>query len=99
MAAMVMIGRRMTNDDERPTVADGVHDDGDAQLRVHPGHDWFYVLEGVVTLHLGNRRIEVKPGEAAEFATMTPHTRVAKKKPAEVVMLFDHQGQRAHADD
>ena len=69
------------------------------QLRVHPGHDWFYVLEGVVTLHLGNRRIEVNAGEAAEFATMTPHALVAEKEPAETIMLFDHEGQRAHAND
>jgi len=68
------------------------------ELRVHPGHDWFYVVDGEVTLYLGDREIEVQTGEAAEFTTMTPHAVAARNQPAEVIMLFDHQGQRAHAD-
>ena len=42
-------------------------------LRVHPGHDWFFVLSGTVVLWLGDREIVVAQGEAAEFSTMTPH--------------------------
>ena len=42
--------------------------------RVHPGHDWFFVIEGRVRLLLGEREIIVEAGEAAEFATMTPHS-------------------------
>ena len=41
--------------------------------RVHPGHDWFLVLEGRVRLWLGERQIDVDAGEAAEFSTMVPH--------------------------
>ena len=43
------------------------------EQRVHPGHDWFFVLEGRVLLRLGEREIVVEAGEAAEFSTMTPH--------------------------
>jgi DNA-binding XRE family transcriptional regulator/quercetin dioxygenase-like cupin family protein len=64
--------------------------------RVHPGHDWFFVLEGRVRLLLGEREIVVETGEAAEFATMTPHALGAIDGPAELVMIFDRDGQRAH---
>ena len=64
--------------------------------RVHPGHDWFFVLEGRVRLWLGDREITVETGEAAEFATMTPHAFAAVGGPAEVITIFDRDGQRAH---
>jgi transcriptional regulator with XRE-family HTH domain len=64
--------------------------------RVHPGHDWFFVLAGRVRLLLGEREITVHAGEAAEFATMTPHTFTAIDGPAELITIFDRDGQRAH---
>jgi transcriptional regulator with XRE-family HTH domain len=64
--------------------------------RVHPGHDWFFVLEGRVRLVLGDREVTVETGEAAEFATMTPHSIQAIDEAAELIMIFDRDGQRAH---
>jgi transcriptional regulator with XRE-family HTH domain len=64
--------------------------------RVHPGHDWFFVLEGRVRLLLGGREIIVESGEAAEFATMTPHAFAAIDGPAELITIFDRDGHRAH---
>ena len=64
--------------------------------RVHPGYDWFVVLEGRVRLWLGDREIDVSTGEAAEFSTMTPHSFSALHEPAELIMIFDREGQRAH---
>ncbi|WP_241248920.1 XRE family transcriptional regulator [Rhodococcus sp. X156] len=64
--------------------------------RVHPGHDWMFVLSGRVRLTLGEREIVVETGEAAEFSTMTPHAVDALDGPAELVMVFDRDGQRAH---
>jgi len=66
------------------------------EQRVHPGHDWFFVIEGRVRLSLGEREITVETGEAAEFATMTPHAFAALDRPAELIMIFDRDGQRAH---
>jgi transcriptional regulator with XRE-family HTH domain len=66
------------------------------QQAVHPGHDWFFVLSGRVRLRLGDREILVQAGEAAEFETMTPHGFEADGEPAEVIMIFDRDGQRAH---
>ena len=67
-----------------------------ADQRVHPGHDWFFVIEGRVRLSLGDRQITVEEGEAAEFTTMTPHAFAAIGRPAEIIMIFDRDGQRAH---
>ncbi|MER7765200.1 XRE family transcriptional regulator [Streptomyces sp. NPDC097619] len=64
--------------------------------RVHPGHDWLLVLEGRLRLWLGERRIDVEAGEAAEFATMVPHAFTALGGPVELIMVFDREGQRAH---
>ncbi len=70
--------------------------DRPSEPRVHPGHDWFYVLEGRIRLQLGDRVIMVEAGEAAEFSTMTPHAIDAHDGPAEVLMVFDRDGHRAH---
>ncbi|MET7422869.1 helix-turn-helix transcriptional regulator [Dactylosporangium sp. NPDC005555] len=67
-----------------------------AELRVHPGKDWFTVLSGVVVLRLGERTILVEAGQAAEFSTMTPHAFGAHGGPAEILCIFDHDGQRTH---
>ena len=66
------------------------------EQQVHPGHDWLFVTLGRVCLSLGDRRIVVDTGEAAEFSTMTPHATVAIDGPAELIMIFDRDGQRAH---
>lgn len=70
--------------------------DAPPERRVHPGHDWLFVLQGRVRLWLGERRLDVAAGEAAEFATMVPHAVTALDAPAELVMVFDREGQRAH---
>ncbi|HEY5303009.1 MAG TPA: XRE family transcriptional regulator [Acidimicrobiales bacterium] len=66
------------------------------EQKVHPGHDWFFVMEGRVLLALGDREIIIETGQAAEFATMTPHAFAALDGPAELIMIFDRDGQRAH---
>ena len=63
---------------------------------VHPGRDWFYVLEGTVRLVLGGRERLVHAGEAAEFSTMTPHWMGAHGGPAEILAILDREGERAH---
>jgi DNA-binding XRE family transcriptional regulator len=66
------------------------------QQRVHPGHDWLFVLTGRIRLALGEREVIVDAGEAADFATMTPHAFTAVDGPAELLMIFDRDGQHAH---
>ena len=69
---------------------------GTRELRVHPGKDWFTVLSGTIVLVLGERTIVVEAGQAAEFSTMIPHAFGARGGPAEVLCIFDHDGQRSH---
>ena len=69
---------------------------GTDELRVHPGKDWFTVLSGTVVLLLGERTILVEAGQAAEFSTMIPHAVGAHNGPAEILCIFDHDGQRTH---
>jgi transcriptional regulator with XRE-family HTH domain len=44
-----------------------------AELPVHEGQDWMYVLSGRLRLILGEKDFTIKPGEAVEFSTWTPH--------------------------
>lgn len=69
-------------------------DSGDP--RVHPGYEWFTVLSGIVKLQLGTRTILVHAGQAVEFSTMTPHRLAAHQGPAELLTIFDHDGEQAH---
>lgn len=66
------------------------------EQRVHPGHDWFYVLDGTVRLRLGDREVLVETGQAASFDTMTPHSISGHGKAAELLTILDHHGERAH---
>jgi transcriptional regulator with XRE-family HTH domain len=65
-------------------------------LKVHPGRDWLYVLEGTARLVLGDTVHLVGPGHAAEFNTMTPHWIAGHVRPVDVLMIFDHHGEQAH---
>jgi transcriptional regulator with XRE-family HTH domain len=63
----------------------------------HEGYEWMYVLSGRLRLRLGEHDFVMKPGEAAEFDTRTPHWfGSAGAEPAEVLVLFGPQGERAH---
>lgn len=64
--------------------------------QVHPGRDWFYVLEGTVRLLLGDREFLVEAGQAAEFDTMTPHWIAGYGAPVEILTIFDRDGEHAH---
>jgi transcriptional regulator with XRE-family HTH domain len=42
-------------------------------LKVHEGYEWIYVLNGELRLLLSDQDFILRPGEAAEFDTRTPH--------------------------
>lgn len=64
--------------------------------QIHPGRDWFYVLEGTACLLLGDREHLVEVGQAAEFNTMTPHWIAGHGGPVEILTIFDRDGEQAH---
>ena len=70
---------------------------GEPEPQVHEGYEWLYVLEGRLRLVLGDRDLELAPGEAAEFDTRVPHWfGAADPRPVELLVLFGKQGERAH---
>lgn len=65
--------------------------------RVHDGYDWVYVLSGRLRLLLGDKDLELAPGEAAEFDTQIPHAiGSADGKRVEVLSIFGADGERIH---
>ena len=72
-------------------------DDDEPDLRTHEGYDWAFVLDGQLRLVLGTHDLILKPGEAAEFDTRTPHWFGATSSgPVEFLSLVGKQGERAH---
>lgn len=67
-----------------------------ADLPVHEGQEWMYVLSGQLRLILGERDFIIKPGEAVEFSTWTPHWFGTVDGPVEAIMIFDVHGERLH---
>jgi transcriptional regulator with XRE-family HTH domain len=67
-----------------------------AELPVHEGHEWIYVLSGRLRLRLGADEFVVEPGEAVEFSTLTPHWFGAADGAVEAIAIFGAQGQRVH---
>jgi transcriptional regulator with XRE-family HTH domain len=72
-------------------------DEPDGEQQSHEGYEWMYVLSGRLRLRLGEHDFVMKPGEAAEFDTRTPHWfGSAGPEPAELLVLFGPQGERIH---
>lgn len=67
------------------------------EQQTHEGYEWMYVLNGRLRLRLGELDLILKPGEAAEFDTHTPHWYgSAGARPVELLVLFGPQGERMH---
>ena len=64
--------------------------------RVHPGHEWLYVLAGTVRLQLDGVDHLLGVGEAAEFSTLVPHWMGGHGGPAELLMIGGPHGERIH---
>ncbi|QNE20580.1 helix-turn-helix transcriptional regulator [Kribbella qitaiheensis] len=72
-------------------------DSQEPELRTHEGFDWAYVLNGTLRVVLGEHDMMLKPGEAVEFDTRTPHWFGATGAgPVEYLSLVGKQGERAH---
>ncbi|MFI6697954.1 helix-turn-helix domain-containing protein [Streptomyces sp. NPDC050509] len=58
-------------------------------VRVHPGEEWLYVLDGRLRLSLGDTPHLLGPGDSAHFDSLTPH-RIAAAGPEGTELLFVH---------
>ncbi|MGE7435910.1 MULTISPECIES: helix-turn-helix domain-containing protein [Kitasatospora] len=61
----------------------------DAVVRVHPGEEWLYVLQGRLRLTLGEQIHLLEVGDCAHFDSLTPH-RIAADSTDGVELLFMH---------
>ncbi|WP_396921062.1 helix-turn-helix domain-containing protein [Mycolicibacterium sp.] len=66
------------------------------EFPVHEGRDWMYVLSGQLRLILGDQDFIVKPGEAVEFSTWTPHWFGVVDGPVEAITIFGPHGEQLH---
>ncbi|MCP3753378.1 helix-turn-helix domain-containing protein [Streptomyces sp. TBY4] len=69
-----------------------VHVHGRSQgelVRVHPGEEWLYVLQGRLRLHLGETEYLLEPGDSAHFDSLTAH-RIGAASAAGAELLFVH---------
>ncbi len=67
-----------------------------AELPVHDGQEWLYVLSWHLRLLLGDRDFTIKPGEAVEFSTWTPHWFGTVDGPVEAIAIFGPHGEKLH---
>ncbi|MET9803628.1 XRE family transcriptional regulator [Streptomyces sp. NPDC006368] len=67
-------------------------------VRVHPGEEWLYVLEGRVRLALGDAVHVLDPGDSAHFDSLTPH-RIAAAGRDGAELLFVHTLLQSPAAD
>jgi transcriptional regulator with XRE-family HTH domain len=58
-------------------------------VRVHPGEEWLYVLQGRLRLRLGDTAYTLEPGDSAHFDSLTPH-RIAAVDRLGADLLFVH---------
>ncbi|SBU98852.1 transcriptional regulator, XRE family with cupin sensor [Streptomyces sp. AmelKG-A3] len=58
-------------------------------VRVHPGEEWLYVLEGRLRVALGETLHDLDPGDSAHFDSLTPH-RIASLDRSGAQLLFVH---------
>lgn len=65
-------------------------------LPVHAGQDWIYVLEGRMRLRLGDADLVIKPGEAVQFSTWTPHWFGVVEEAVDLILAVGPEGEDAH---
>ena len=69
-----------------------------AELPVHDGHDWLYVLDGRLRLLLGDDDLTIEPGRGRRVRHTTPHWFGAVDGPVVLIGIFGAHGERAHLD-
>jgi quercetin dioxygenase-like cupin family protein len=60
------------------------------ELSVHDGEEFIYVLEGTVTMQIGEDKFELAPGDSLYYLSTTPHLIAAKEGQAQILaVLYD----------
>ncbi|MCQ9368100.1 XRE family transcriptional regulator [Brevibacterium sp. 91QC2O2] len=69
-----------------------------ADLRMHTGHEWLYVVAGSLWLRLGPRTYTLTAGQAVQFDGRTAHALGNERTDdtAEYLSLYSRAGERTH---
>ena len=54
----------------------------------HEGEEFIYVLDGTVSLRIGDDAFDLGPGDSAYYLSTTPHIIVAKERKATVLAVL-----------
>ncbi len=66
-------------------------------MATHEGHEWLYVLSGVLRLVVGDHDTTLRSGHAAQFDTQTSHWFGSTGEgTVEILSLLSGQGERIH---
>jgi transcriptional regulator with XRE-family HTH domain len=66
--------------------------DMDPKAHLHPGFEFFYMLEGELDFQHGDQKCRLEPGDAVYFDASTAHSyHCAGKKPALAIIVTMHQ--------
>ncbi len=60
----------------------------DDQRSVHDGEEFIYVLDGAVSLDIGEEHFDLAPGDSAYYLSTTPHLIAAAKGTATIVAVL-----------
>jgi transcriptional regulator with XRE-family HTH domain len=58
------------------------------ECSVHDGEEFIYVLEGGVSLDIGNEHFELSPGDSAYYLSTTPHLIAAARGKATIIAVI-----------
>ena len=62
----------------------------DAEMSIHEGEEFIYVLEGMVAVKIGDDHYDLEPGDSAYYLSTTPHLIAAKRGLATILaVLYD----------
>ncbi|HEX4036466.1 MAG TPA: cupin domain-containing protein [Acidobacteriaceae bacterium] len=73
----------------------GLRKGGGPPLHLHYAQDeYFYLMEGTVLFQVGDRRVQLHPGESVLGPRLTPHTfTIVSDQPAHMLIAFTPAGQ------
>ena len=60
----------------------------DSDVSVHDGEEFVYVLDGTVSLVIGEEKFELTPGDSAYYLSTTPHIITAKDSRATILAVI-----------
>jgi len=60
----------------------------DDEMSVHDGEEFIYVLDGIVSLKIGQEQFEFEPGDSVYYLSTTPHLIAAKSEKATILAVL-----------